>query len=247
MILLHLPILKKLYLVFPFIFLVVSFSYAQNTSKDKIHETYDNIVGLDNTGLYNGTEFTDLFLNTDGTFRYLKGFDYSKGSVFYKGEYYVNIFLKYDLLEDNLLTRSDDNLSVFNVKLIPEFVEWFTIYNRKFVRLTNTNLGLSGNGFFEEVYSGNQLILYIKHSKRKKDKALKSGIQYRFFDTNLYVLKRNNSYFKVNSVKDLRKAIPEKEDEIRQFHRSNRILYKSDPDSFMTRLIAYLDEPINMN
>ena len=48
-------------------------TFSQANLPDKIYETYDKIVGLDNTGLYNGTEFTDLFLNTDGTFRYYQG------------------------------------------------------------------------------------------------------------------------------------------------------------------------------
>lgn len=236
--------MKKLNLVFLILFSPAFFLYAQNTAQAKIYETYDSIVGLENTGFYNGTEFIDLFLNTDGTYRYFKGFNYTKGSVTYNGQYYVNVLLKYDLLEDNLLTRSDDNLSVFNVKLIPEFVDSFTIYNRSFVLLDNTNLNLSGNGFFEEVYIGKTLNLYIKHSKKKKDKALKTGIQYKFSEDNLYVLKSNETYFKVSSIKDLRKALPEKEDEIKEFYRSQRALYKSNPDSFMIRLMKFLDEPV---
>lgn len=218
-------------------------AFSQANSQDKIYETYDAIVSLDNTGLYNGTEFTDLFLNTDGTYRYYNGFDYSKGSVIYNGQYYVNVLLKYDLLEDNLLTRSDDNLSIFNVKLIPEFVESFSIYNRKFVRLAQTNLGIASNGFFEEVYLGNDLNLYIKHGKKKKDKALKSGIQYKFSENNFYVLKSNGIYSVISSAKDLEKILPEKEDEIRQFYKSYKTLYKSNPDSFMTKLVKYLDGP----
>mgnify|MGYP000465819340 CR=1 FL=1 len=216
-------------------------TFSQNNSKDKIYETYDNIVGLDNTGLYNGTAFTDLFLNTDGTYRYFNGFDYVKGSVTYNGQYYVNVLLKYDLLEDNLLTQSDDNLSIFNVKLIPEFIESFSIYNHNFVRLKETGLGLSGNGFFEEAYLGNDLNLFIKHTKKKKDKALTTGIQYKFSKDNFYVLKSNGTYSLVSSARDLRKILPEKEQEIRQFYKSYKSLYKSNPDSFMTKLVKYLD------
>ncbi|NGX84050.1 hypothetical protein [Aequorivita sp. KMM 9714] len=86
--------------------------------------------------------------------------------------------LKYDLLEDNLITHSEGKLSAFNVKFIPDFITSFSIYNRNFVKLVDIYLQLSGNGFFEEAYLGNQLKLYIKHSKRKKDKALNSGVQY---------------------------------------------------------------------
>ncbi|MCB0464807.1 MAG: hypothetical protein KDC78_03895 [Aequorivita sp.] len=234
-------VFKRTLLSFSLFFLIGNGAFSQNNSQNKIYETYDNIVGLDNTGLYNGTEFTDLFLNTDGTYRYFNGYDYTKGSVVYNGQYYVNVFLKYDLLEDNLLTHSDDNLSIFNVKLIPQFVESFSIYNHNFVRLTGLNLGLPGNGYFEVAYLGNNLELYIKHTKKKIDKPLKSEIQYKFTDDNLYVLKNNGNYTIISSERALRKLLPKKKEEIHNFYKSYKTIYKSAPESFMTKLIMHLD------
>lgn len=234
-------ILKRLNLVFFPLLFISCFSHSQNGSKDRIFETYDALVGRDNTGLYNGTEFTDLFLNTDGTYRYFKGFDYSKGSITYNGQYYVNVSLKYDLLEDNLLARSDDNLSIFNINLIPEFVESFSIYSRDFVRLTDINLEISGNGYFEEAYLGNNLKLYIKHIKRKKDKAIGGAVQYKFKEDNIYMLKTAENYYIVNSVRDIRKTLPEKEEQIRQYYKTYRSLYKSNREMFMRKLVKHLD------
>ena len=216
-------------------------TFSQANLPDKIYETYDKIVGLDNTGLYNGTEFTDLFLNTDGTFRYYQDYDYTKGSVTYNGQYYVNVLLKYDLLRDNLLTRSDDNLSIFNVKLIPAFLDSFSIHNHKFVRLPNVDLGLGGNGFYEAAYLGNDLELYIKHTKKMKDRALRNGIQYRFSEANYYVLKYNGKYAILGSPRDIRQLLPEKAGEIREFYKSYKAIRKSNPDLFMTKLVTYLD------
>lgn len=227
-------------------FLLLAFigfgAFSQNNSQQNIYEAYDKMVGLDNTGLYNGTEFTDLFLNTDGTFRYFNGFDYSKGSVEYNGQYYSNVSLKYDLLEDNLLTRSEDNLSIFNVKLIPDFVKSFSIYNRDFVKLQHTNLSIAGNGFFEIGYLGNEVSLYIKRTKKKKDKPLNTGVQYRFSEENFYVLKTNGNFYVVGKAKDVWKILPEKEDRIRQFYKSYKALYKSNLDSFMVKLVQNLND-----
>jgi hypothetical protein len=221
-------------------------AFSQAVLQDKIYETYDASVSKDNTALYNGTEFTDLFLNTDGTYRYFNGFDYTKGTVTYKGQYFVAVLLKYDLLDDNLLTRSDDNLSVFNVKLIPDFVESFSIYNRNFVRLENTNLNISGNSFFEEAYIGNKLSLYIKHSKQKKNKALNTGIQYKFLDNNYYILKNNGVYTVITSAKDLRKIFPKQNEIIRNYYKTYKALYKANPDNFMIKLVENLDR-LNKN
>ncbi len=232
---------KKIKLTFSLFAFIGFGAFSQNNSQNNIYETYDKIVGLDNTGLYNGTEFADPFLNTDGSYRYFNGFDYTKGSVEYNGQYYANVSLKYDLLDDNLLVRSDDNLSIFNVKLIPEFVSEFSIYNKHFVRLAETKLDLSGNGFFEKAYLGNDLSIYIKHTKKKRDKPLKSGIQYNFTEVNFYVLENGGIYYLVDSSKDIEKILPEKKDIIRNFHKSYKTLYKSNLDTYMTKLVKYLD------
>lgn len=236
--------MKKIHLVFSTLFLTVYFSYAQTKSQDKIYETYDKIVGLENSFLFNGTEFIDLFLNTDGTYRYFMGYDYVRGSIIYSGQYYSNVLLKYDILEDNLLTHSEGKLSIFNVKLLPEFVESFSIYNRNFVRLTDTKLSLSGNGYFEVAYLGGELQLYVKQNKRKKDKALSRGVQYKFFNNNYYLLKKKDKYVVISSIKDLKNALPERADEIRDFYKSYKKLYKLNPDSFMTKLMTSLDNSL---
>ncbi len=232
---------KKIKLTFSLLAFIGFGAFSQNNSQNIIYETYDKIVGLDNTGLFNGTEFTDIFLNTDGSYRYFNGFDYTKGSVKYNDQYYSNVFLKYDLLEDNLLTHSNDNLSIFNVKLIPELINSFSIYNRNFIRLENTNLGLSGNGFFEIGFLGKDIALYIKRTKKKKDKPLKNGVQYQFSEDNFYVLKTDGHYNIVGKAKDVWEILPEKEGQIREFSKSYKALSKSNPDSFMIKLIQYLD------
>ena len=237
--------MNQTFLLLPFIVLAFNISIAQNTTAPEVFQKYDQLVSLENTNLYNGTEFNDLFLNTDGTYRYFKGFDYSKGSVMYGGQFYANVPLKYDVLDDNLLTHSEDNLSIFIVRLIPEFIDSFSIHNVEFVRLTDVDKGVVGNGFFEKAFIGNNLKLYIKHIKKKRDKALKSGIQYRFSDVNFFLIEYKNDYFIANSAKDVWKNIPEYNDQIRNFNKTYRQLYKTDRQVFMTKLIGYLDGLLN--
>lgn len=229
--------LKRIYSILAILFFTAIHLNAQTSSRDEIYRTYDQIVGLENTGLYNGTEFTDLYLNTDGTFRYLMGFDYIKGSVMYKGQYYVDVLLKYDLLEDNLITQSNDNLSIFNVKLIPEFVSEFSLHNLHFVKLS----GIDKNGFFEYAFNGDSIDLYIKRASRKREKVLKSGIQYSFKQSNYYLMAYNAKFNKVETIKDVTRAFPEIKSEIKAFHQSFRSVYKRDRDVFMKNLTAYLD------
>lgn len=220
---------------------VFHFSVAQNQQSKEVFRQFDQLVGLENTGLYNGTEFNDPFLNTDGTYRYFKGFDYNKGWLVYSGQVYDKIPLKYDVLDDNLLTHSEDNLGIFVVRLIPEFIDSFSVYNVEFVRLPDAVRVGGGNGFFEKAFMGNRFHLFIKHTKKKREKALKSGLQYRFTDVNFFLIKYESRYFVANSAKDVWKNMPEYSEQIRNFTKTYRQLYKTDRQVFMTKLIGYLD------
>jgi len=234
-------ILKKNKFTFSLLLFIGFGAFSQSHSQKEIYQAYDKIVGLDNTGLYNGTEFNDPFLNTDGTFRYFNGFDYSRGTVEYNGQFYSNVLLKYDLLEDNLITRSDDNLGIFNIKLIAGFVKAFSVHGHDFVKLDNTNLSIAGNGFFEIGYLGEEVNLYIKRTKKKRDKPLRTGVQYKFSETILYVLNTNGKYYEAAKAKDIREIMPEKEKQIRQFYKGHKALSKSNPNSFMIKLAQHLD------
>ncbi len=213
---------------------------AQQDADSKFYEIFDNIVGIENTGLFNGTEFVDPYLKTDGTFRYFDQFNFTKGNITYSGQFYPNVLLKYDVLEDQVITRSDDNLSIFQVKLIPEKISNFSVYGHNFVRLS-LNETEEGNGFFEIGFNGEVYSLYVKHIKKMREKALNSGIEYSFKNDNFYLLKYENGYKKIGTIKDLRNALPKKNEQIRDFYKTYKTLYKANRDEFMIKIVKYLD------
>lgn len=228
-------------LSFPVLLLVCSLSFSQAVADKRVLEAYDNLVGLENTGLYNGPQFNDPFRSPDGSFRYFERFDFADGNVVYGGQSYVSVPLKYDLLEDVLVTRSNDKLSFFSIELIPGKISAFSVHGHDFVRLSNTGLALEGNGFFETAYLGNGISLYIKHKKTKKDVLIKKTVKQTFKDDGFYVVQFGGEYHEIRSVRDFRKTVPEKEKEIKKFYKSYKSLYKSNPVAFMTQLVKYLD------
>lgn len=225
----------------PFLIGIPLLIQAQQPLDSKVYESYDMLVGLENTGLFNGTEFKDVYVNTDKTFRYFEQYNFVKGTVVYHNQVYTNVLLRYDLLDDNVITKSDDNLGLFNVKLQAEAVSEFTINAHQFVQLNDTKLDSKGHNFFEVGYEGTSLSMYIKHNKKKREKAVGSAVQYSFIPHNYYMLHYNNTYHTITSIKDLRRAIPEKEKEIRSYYKSYQALYKSNPAVFMVQIAKYLD------
>lgn len=210
---------------------------GQTATDKKIYSTYDQIVGIANTAIFNGPEFKDEFLNTDGSYRYLNGFDYKMGSIIYQDQFYPDIPLKYDLYGDNLIARSNDNLGAFNIRLIPQFISEFWLYDLHF-----RNLEMFGNkGFYEIAHKGDLVTLYIQHKKKILSKALRSGVQYSFKPINTYIIKHGGNFVQIKKSGDLRREFPQFKSEIKGFYRAHKTLQKRDRDGFMKKITAYLD------
>ncbi|WP_148232078.1 hypothetical protein [Maribacter sp. HTCC2170] len=229
--------------LFLLVFLVTCLgSYSQSVTKSIIHHVYDGLVGLDNTGLFNGPEFKDQYLDSwDDSHIYLNSSAIMSGTVVYNNQFYTKVLMKYDILEDNLIIRSNDKLNHFLIKPLSGNISQFRIHNKTFVRLMDEKLNLEGNGFFEAALQGERVSLYIKQVKKRKRQTVDNVLQYRFYQDNYYVLLYKGKYHTIFSIKDLKNVIPDKYKQIRNFQKQNKTLYRNNMDSFMTSLVKFLD------
>ncbi len=237
-------------LLFLSIFLCLGLvSYAQPVSvMDNItHHVYDGLVSSENTGLYNGTGFKDRFLDSwDDSHIYLDSSVFISGTLVYNNQLYTSVSMKYDLYGDNVIIRSNDHLSSFQVELIAQNISGFTINNRDFTKLIDAWSELEGNGFFEVATLGKVVSLYIKHVKKRKKETINNVLQYSFLKDNHYVFLYNDAYHIIYNIKDFKEVVPDTYKQIRDFKKQNKRLYKTDPDSFMIALVKYLDENQNL-
>jgi hypothetical protein len=220
-------------------------SYAQSVSvmNNIVHHVYDGLVSSENTGLYNGPEFKDQFLDSwDNSHMYLDSSVFMNGTLVYNNQLYTGVPLKYDIYEDNVIIRSNDHLSSFQVELTTENISGFTVHNRDFTKLTGTGSELEGNGFFEVAILGKGASLYIKHVKKRKRETIDNILQYSFLKDNHYVFLYNDAYHIIYDLKDFKQVLPDTYKQIRDFKKQNKRLYKTNPDSFMIALVKYLDE-----
>ncbi len=216
-------------------------SFSQSLGDGEIHEAYDSMVGLENTGFYNGPEFKDAYPDSGGDSRYFNRQGFATGSIAYNGQLYPNVPLNYDVFSDNVLARSDDHLSHFIIQLIPSFISGFTIGPHNFVRLTDTKLDAGAHGFYEVAVTGKSFKLYIKHFRRKKERTVGLEVYHSFSKENYYLLHYNDGYHTINSIKDFKKVVPDRYREVQKLRRDYKSMYKSDMDGFMIRLTEHLD------
>lgn len=216
-------------------------AFSQSAIDHKTYKAFDELVGLENTAFFNGPEFKDEFPNAGGDSRYFNLKAFTDSTVEYNGQSYINVPLEYDIFSDNLITRSNDYLSGFIIKLLPEFVSDFTIEGHHFVKLDNLDPKLDDKGFYEVAVNGEPFILYIKHVRSKKERTVGYTVEHSFTKENYYVVQNESVHTVVNSIKDFKEFLPGRYKEVQKFRKDYRSIYKSDVDGFMIKLIEHLN------
>ncbi len=152
--------------------------------------------------------------------------------------------MKYNINEDFLVFKPDNEHAFFYIKLISDKIEKFSLDTHKFIKLDNNEVlkPYYGNGFFEQAYVSPLLTLYIKHKKNKVElTSIDRGAFYKFLSNNTYFLLYNDKFFKIQSLKSLKKIFSNKKKEIKASYESYRKLYKNNNDLFMIKLITNID------
>ncbi len=223
----------------------VILAHAQSTAIAKTSSSFDALVGTENSGLYVGPQFKDDQRDAwDGSHIYLESPNYAVGNLIYKDQPYFDVYLKYDLVDDQVSIESPDYLPIFRIKLIAEDISSFTVHDRQFIHLRDQTIHPSA-GFFEKAYMGTNLSLYIKHRKRRKRETVDRVLQYRFINDNYYLLQVGDTSYTILSFRDLKNVFPDEYPDLRNLKRKNKRMAKNQPDAFMIKLATYLDEALN--
>lgn len=222
-------------------FLHGAFVFSQSTIHQRTYEVFDEIVGLENTNFFNGPQFKDDYPKAIGDSRYFKQNVFALREIEYDGELFSDVPLEYDIFTDNVITRSNDYMSNFIVQLIPSYISRFTINGHHFVKLDDSKFSSDGNGFYEVTSLGKSFELYIKHLRNKRELTVDFGIQHSFTSQNYYLVQYDGGYHRINSIKGFKGIIPDRYKEVQNFRKDYKSMYKSDRNSFMIKLVEYLN------
>lgn len=243
-------ILHKFYLSF-FLF-SCSFSVTgqiNNNDKDN-YKWFDNYIGIENTGLFNGLRYKEVFRTLEGNHKFYLTSNFLNADITYDGQSYFDIKMKYDLYDDqiivNLSTITGDNI----LQLIIDKIEKFSINNKHFVKLNDHKIINSSDlitGIYETLYDRSSFILYKKNKKNAKKHLTKNYVYYTFKNNNLYYCHINENYYPIKSKSDWIKIFPKQKKEIQSFYRNHKILLRSNFDSFLIQLSDRLNNINSIN
>ena len=225
-----------------------SYSYCQVTKADTsflVHAKNKSIALYTSTiqhqsRLYNGSDYI-IYFPKDEEHPYYHMDDWGTGSVVYWDELYENIPLLFDLTVDQVITEHDWGSPI---KLIPEKVRRFVIWNHTFVRLYPDNKNKISEGFYDQLYDGKSKV-YARYTKAYREEFENTRIIPQFDESTRYYLVKNGVFNIVKSKASVLQVLSDHKPEIKDFLRKNRIWYKDNRATSIVRIAEFYDTLID--
>lgn len=219
----------------------VNSMFSQEVGKTK-ENVFDNIIGLENTNLFNGKRYYNAYKTTPDNTNFFVFTDFSNESIVYDNQPYYNINLKYDITTDQLITKLNGDKSYINIELIKNKVKNFTINKHNFINskslLSDT---VSDLGFLELVYTSTNYKFLIKRIKKVSKKLNNRKYVFTFKSDDVYYLFYENKIYEISSYRELRNILPDLKKEINDFYKSNKRLLKDNEEVFFVNLLKHLE------
>ena len=223
---------------------------AQESSQRDYYIWFDDQVGIENTGLFNGIRYKEMYRIKNGKHKFYKSPEFLTAHLHYDGQPYYDIPLKYDLFEDQLIISLQTNAGSSIIQLLKEKVTGFELDDKRFVQINGIEIFKSkeiSDGFYEVLEEGASLTLYKKHRKLRKKVLEKQSILNEFRNDDLYYVHHGELFYPVKNKNDLIKIFPERKKQINAYFSGNKYLMDTDYDLFMTQIADRIDAAITQN
>lgn len=222
------------------VLIVTSFLGFGQSYKQNLYSWFDTNVGIENTTIYQGVEYEEKNNPLNDQHSFFKENQYVNGSILYKGEYFFNIKMKYDLYDQELIVLFDkENRNSITIQLFKKSIDEFYLHNTRFKKLKINDTP----DFYEEAFKSNSLKLYIRNRKTKKEIQYRGKLINVYRESNFqYFIYYNNLYNEINSRKNIISIFPKQKQLINSFFKDNRSLRKKDYSLFLINLISSLDK-----
>lgn len=190
---------------------------------------FDSIVSAKNTNLYNGIIEIEKFRMEKDKHKFYLSPKFQLGTLFYEGQPYYSVEIKYDLYEDVVLINGGNTIRLENSK-----IDRFFIGNKAFVKL-KPNKKLNIDGFFELLINTPDFKFYKKHKKTKLDRLGDKLIYHDFKADNRYYIHYQNDYHIINAKKDIINVFPMYKEQLKRHDKKS--LGKRTTEDFLLFLL----------
>ena len=203
---------------------------------------YHQFLG-NQAGLYNGPEYEPYPMRFKEGQPYFEADSFSLGSVRYDGLDYSKVFMKYDLVRDELLILNHDGFNKIN--LIKDKVVEFSLFNHRFINIIPDSSTQSSftPGFYDLLHDG-KLRLLAKRAKDVQQTISSLSVDYYVRSSTIFFLLKNGVYHLVRNKKSLLEHLKDKRSGLQQFIKANNIKFKKNFEVAAIKVLDYYDQTI---
>ena len=248
----------KMFLLFSRIFLQVSLVLSFSSvcrSQDMSHtdsleyqaqlELFDDAIGIENTGIINGTKYT-VPLQIPDTHPFYNSRVGAKGNITFVEQPYFNLILLYDIYSDELIVQQRRASGVHAlIKLYKANVESFRIHDHTFRNYQDHKAQKLGmvSGFYDVVYEN---AVFTLIAQRKKITQVSTGDKIQYENEDHYFFIQNGRLTSFRGMKSFYRVLGDKDliSELRAFVSKNKLKIKKN-DSDLIRAARHCDTILN--
>lgn len=207
---------------------------------EKVVSLYDKQIGR-NSIIYTGSGYYDPFKTLKENQFFIDEY-WEFGSVVYDGFTFDSIYLMYDIYQDLLLIENFNSSGFLSpIKLYSPKVESFRLHGYHFIRLESDSIFKIKEGFYNLMYSGDDLQVLIKRIKVIVNANEINSIQEEFRQKDKYYIKKGKSFYQVKNIRSILKVLSDRKKEVKTFIKNNNIIFKDNPDIQLVEVAKYYD------
>ncbi|CAM1365590.1 hypothetical protein [Tenacibaculum xiamenense] len=229
--------MKKLLLTTSLVGLICTGTSQNSSTVSEIYSSFDETLGAYNTNLSYGDVFEEQYRKiTKNNHNFFFKDEFLKGSVSYRGDIFFNIELKYDVVNDLLVARINNQNESIAIVLEKQQVDTFKINNSNFINTFDEKYG-----FLEELVKAENFSILKKHKKLARSKKDLHFVHHVFKKKkDRFFIKYGNNYHEVKSKKDFIAVFPNQKEIISKHFKTEKELRKNDFTAFVHKLMNHI-------
>jgi hypothetical protein len=192
------------------------------------------------SAIYNGIQFYP-YLHTIEGIPFFWSADWQTGTIVYDNVVYRDMYLKYDLVKDQVVITPDDKGGLF-IALFGPRVSEFSFLEYKFLRLGKPGDGsLLPEGFYRILTRG-KVSAFSKKIKWIFEQVADQTIYRRFDEKTKYYILKDGVYYNIRKGGELLDLLQGHKKEVQQYLAGKKLKFKRAPEETITAAVEYYNQ-----
>ena len=195
----------------------------------------------DHSNLYNGKEYIafkknmpevgTLFFNSD---------DWEEGHVFYDGELYEKVTMRFDLLREKVVV---EHKGQGEIELISEKIKYFGIAGHTFLESANNNETKSlSSGFYDLIYDGTTKVFVRRLKVAEERIETQVSMILTFKEKNTISILKSGKFYEVGNKSSAIKIFGDQKSALKKFMSKNNIRYRANREEALIKMAEQYDQ-----